>query len=315
MPAVFLRHRLFAPFAPFALCVLFAAACGGESHAVRDSVAANPLPASAAAERRDDDGVTLRASAPPQRIVSLNPTTTEILFALGAGARVVGRTHWDIWPEAARQVPDLGNGIQPNVETILGVRPDLVILYASADNRRAVDRLRASGIPAYSFRVDRVDDFYRVTTRLGMLIGEPERARLLTDSVRRSLRDVRAATAALPHPSVVLPMFDNPLYVIGGGSYLSELVAIAGGRNVYDFLAAPSPQVSLEDVLARAPQVILVGPETKRHMLADPRWRVLPAVGAGRVLTLDTNLVLRPGPRLGEAARSIAALLHPAVHP
>ncbi|MHB0949364.1 MAG: ABC transporter substrate-binding protein [Gemmatimonadaceae bacterium] len=309
MPAVLLRHCLIALFASVA------AACGSGREAARDGAAGDRMPANRAAERHDDDGVALRAAAPPRRIVSLNPTTTEILFALGAGPRVVGRTHWDIWPEAARQVPDLGNGIQPNVETILGAHPDLVILYASADNRRAADRLRASGIPTYSFRVDQVDDFYRVAMHLGVLVGDSGRARLLADSVRRSLQAVRAATATLPHPRVVLPMFDTPLYVIGGGSYLSELVAIAGGRNVYDSLTAPSPQVSLEDVLLRAPQVILVGPETKRHMLADPRWRVLPAVSAGRVLTLDTNLVLRPGPRLGEAARSIAALLHPGVQP
>ena len=305
MPVVFLRLALLAFLA-------LAAACAGERGAAREHT---DTARAAAALPRDDDGVPLRPAPPLRRIVSLNPPPTEILFALGAGARVVGRTHWDIWPEAARQVPDLGNGIQPNVESILGARPDLVLLYASADNRRAADRLRASGIPAYAFRVDRVEDFYRVTGHLGVLLGDGARASQLADSVRRSLAAVRQATAPLPHPSVVLPMFDNPLYVIGGGSYLSELVTIAGGRNVYDSLAAPSPQVSLEDVLRRAPAVILVGPETRRHMLADPRWQVLPAVTAGRVLTLDTNLVMRPGPRLGEAARSIAALLHPELRP
>lgn len=289
------------------VAMLLATACGGERPPARDQQGAVEH------ARADDDGRPLESARPPARIVSLNPTTTEILFALGAGPRLVGRTHWDVWPDSARLVPDLGNGIQPNIEAILATRPDLVVLYASADNRAAADRLRAAGVAAYAFRVDRIADFRRVTLALGTLLGDTARARAVADSVQRTLDRVRAATAGLPRPSVVMPMFDNPLYVIGGGSYLSELVAIAGGRNVYDSLPAPSPQVSLEDVLRRSPDVILVGPVTRDHMLADPRWRVLPAVTAGRVLTLDTNVVLRPGTRLGEAAVSLAALLHPGV--
>ena len=301
MPAVLLR--LVVPL------VLLGTACAREGAVARIPADNTSIPSA------DDDGRAIERRTTPARIVSLNPTTTEILFALGAGPRLVGRTHWDVWPDSARLVPDLGNGIQPNIEAILGAKPDLVILYASADNRPAAERLRAMGIPAYAFRVDRIADFRRVTLALGALLGDSARARQVVDSVQRTLDRVRAATAPLPRPSVVLPMFDNPLYVIGGGSYLSELVAIAGGRNVYDSLAAPSPQVSLEDVLRRAPQVILVGPVTRDHMLADPRWRVLPAVSAGRVLTLDTNLVLRPGVRLGEAAVSLAGLLHPGAVP
>jgi iron complex transport system substrate-binding protein len=219
MPAVFLRHRL-----PALVLVALLAACGAGREAPRDTALTSATPGlrdTPDRALRDDDGVPLRRAAPPQRIVSLNPTTTELLFALGAGSRVVGRTHWDIWPEAARQVPDLGNGIQPNVETILGAHPDLVILYASADNRRAAERLRASGIPAYAFRVDRVDDFYRVTRQLGVLLGDTARAGALADSVRRSLAAVRAATAPLRHPTVVLPRFDNPISFIAGGSSLS----------------------------------------------------------------------------------------------
>ena len=108
------------------------------------------------ARTADDFGDTLSAGTAPRRIVSLNPSTTELLFAIGAGNRLVGRTTYDLWPVAARSVPDLGPGLRPNVEAVLAVHPDLVVLYASDDNRDAARRLRAAGVATAAFRVDRV---------------------------------------------------------------------------------------------------------------------------------------------------------------
>ena len=104
---------------------------------------------------RDDFGDSLLVGVPPTRIVSLNPATTELFFALGAGNRLVGRTHYDLYPAAALAVPDLGNGMRPNVEAVLGARPDLVVLYASNDNRDAAARFRAAGVQTLTLRVDR----------------------------------------------------------------------------------------------------------------------------------------------------------------
>ena len=129
------------------------------------------------------------------RIVSLLPSTTEILFAIGAGNRLVGRTTYDLWPAAARAVPDLGPGLRPNVEAVLAVHPDLVILYASDDNRDAARRLRAAGVPTAAFRVDRIAEFERVTRALGTLTGDSSAARATVDSVRATIARVRAATA------------------------------------------------------------------------------------------------------------------------
>src|SRR5205085_9106592 len=110
--------------------------------------------------------------APPRRIVSLNPSTTELLFAIGAGNRLVGRTTYDMWPVAARAVQDLGPGLRPNVEAVLAAHPDLVVLYASDDNRDAARRVRAAGVATAAFRVDRIADFERVTIALGALTGD-----------------------------------------------------------------------------------------------------------------------------------------------
>ena len=268
-------------------------------------------PSRTASLATDDFGDTVALAAPALRIVSLNPSTTELLFALGAGGRLVGRTTYDVWPVAARALTDLGPGLRPNVEAVLAMRPDLVILYASDDNRDAARRLRAAGVPTASYRVDRIAEFERVTRALGALTGDTSAARAMVDSVMATLERVRAATATLPRPTVFWPLYDQPLLAVGGGSYLNELVEIGGGRNVYGFMPAPSPRITVEDLVKRDPEVILLPPSSRDRYLADVRWRTLRAVREGRVLPVDTNLVLRPGPRLGEAARSIAMLLHP----
>lgn len=272
-------------------------------------------PADRAAPRDDfGDPLPVPASS-PRRIVSLSPATTEILFALGAGGALVGRTHWDLYPPAARAIPDLGNGIEPSLEALLASHPDLVVLYASAGNRAAAAALRARGIAEVALRLDRLADFHRAVRLLGALTGHDSAAVRLDDSVTRTLDRVRAATESLPHPRVFIHSWDNPLLTIGGGSYLSELVAIAGGRNIFADLDAPSPQVSFEEVVRRDPDVILAGPDADVRLRASPRWRRLRAVQNGQVLVLDTVLTARPGPRLGEAAVSIARLLHPGAVP
>ena len=259
----------------------------------------------------DDFGDTLRVGAAPGRIVSLNPSTTELLFAIGAGDRLVGRTTYDRWPEAALAVPDLGPGLRPNVEAVLAARPALVLLYASDDNRDAARRLRAAGVATAAYRVDRIGDFRRVTLALGALTGDSLAARATVDSVDATIARVRAATAPLPRPSVFWPLYDQPLLATGGGSFLNELIGVAGGDNIYGFMAEPSPRITVEDLLKRDPEVILLSPESRARYVADPRWRALRAVRENRLLAVDTAVVYRPGPRLGEAALSIARLLHP----
>jgi iron complex transport system substrate-binding protein len=264
---------------------------------------------------RDDFGHTLPANLAPRRIVSLNPATTELFFALGAGNRLVGRTEYDLYPREAQAVPPLGGGMRPNVEAVLGVRPDLVVLYASNENRDAAERLRAAGVPTLSLRVDRIAHFRRAVARLGEVLGDTAAARVVIDSVDRTLSRVRAATAGRARPGTFWKAWDSPVIAIGGGSFLTELVEIAGGRNIYGDDPRPSLDVTIEDVVRRDPDVVLAGPESAARMRAAPAWQALRAVRDGRVLVVDTTLVGRPGVRLGEAAASIARLLHPGALP
>jgi iron complex transport system substrate-binding protein len=311
MPVVY--HRYFG--LGFGACVAFAAAlvvaCGdarSRTPAVADTAAAKTI---GGLTIRDDFGDTLALRAPPRRIVSLNPATTELFFALGAGDRLVGRTHFDLYPAAAQAVQDLGSAIPPNVESVLGVRPDLVLLYASESNREPALRLHAAGVPTLTLRIDHIADFRRALGILGRVVGDTARATVVADSVTATLERVRAATQGKPRLTAFWKAWDSPVIAIGGGSFLSELVEIAGGKNIYGDDRRPAFDVTIEDVVRRDPDVVFAGPESGDRMRAAPAWRALRAVREGRILIVDTMLVGRPGVRLGEAAVSLARLLHP----
>jgi ABC-type Fe3+-hydroxamate transport system substrate-binding protein len=259
----------------------------------------------------DDFGDRILTGTRPQRIVSLNPATTEMLFALGAGNRLVGRSKYDLWPDSAKLIPSLGNGMRPNVEAVLGTHPDLVVLYASQDDRPTANRLRAAGVSTLSLKTDHISDFGRTMSILGVLTGDTARARVITDSVYHTLDRVRSATARLPRPTVFWHIWDAPIITIGSGSFLNELVDIAGGKNSYADIAASSAEISLEDVARRDPDFILAGPVGKAQIEGDPRWRIVRAARDNKILVVDTTLVGRPSVRLGEAALSLANLLHP----
>jgi ABC-type Fe3+-hydroxamate transport system substrate-binding protein len=265
-------------------------------------------PARAVVTVVDDFGDTVALGSAPRRIVSLNPATTELLFAIGAGNRLVGRSHWDTYPDSARLVTDLGNGMRPNVEAVLAAHPDLVLLYASAENRAARDAFHRAHIATLTQRVDRIDDFARAVHTLGLALGDTTRANAITDSVLGTLARVRALTSGLKRPRVFWPMWESPLLATGHGSFFSELLDAAGATNIFDDLSAPSPQVTFEEVVKRDPDVVLEG---SHHGLTAARWQSVRAVRTGRVIVYDTLIVGRPGVRLGEAAMHLANLLHP----
>jgi iron complex transport system substrate-binding protein len=311
MPFVYHRSSSLGFGASVALAALVVA-CGDArsrtTSAATDTAAAN---VTGAFVLRDDFGDTLTLRAPPRRIVSLNPATTELFFALGAGDRLVGRTHFDLYPPAAQAVPDLGSAIPPNVESVLGVRPDLVMLYASNSNRDAATRLHAAGVPTLTLRIDHIADFRRAVEILGRVLGDTVRATVVADSVRRTLERVQTAMQGKPRLTAFWKAWDSPVIAIGGGSFLSELVEIAGGKNIYGHDPRPAFDVTIEDVVRRDPDVVFAGPESGERMRTAPAWRALRAVREGHILIVDTMLVGRPGVRLGEAAVSLARLLHP----
>lgn len=294
-----------------AATALAAAACTGDRGSRKAFADTAEGTGRAAVAFRDDFGDTLSLRALPRRIVSLNPATTELFFALRAGDRLVGRTHFDLYPPEAQAVTDLGNALPPNVEAVLGVRPDLVTLYASASNRDAAARLHAAGVPTLTLRIDHIADFRRAVKMLGVVVGDTAQANLVADTVSQTLERVRAAMQGVPRLTAFWKAWDSPVIAIGGGSFLSELVDIAGGRNIYGDDPRPAFDVTIEDVIRRNPDVVFAGPESGARMKGAAAWRALRAVRDGRILIVDTMLVGRPGVRLGEAAVSLARLMHP----
>jgi iron complex transport system substrate-binding protein len=260
----------------------------------------------------DDFGDTVvQRAKPPTRIVSLNPATTAMLFAMGAGSRVVGRTRWDTYPPAVQAITDVGDGLRPNVEAVLAQRPDLVILYASADDRIAADAFHRAGLATLSLRIDRIGDFARALRMLGFVLHDEHGASVVSDSVLSTIARVHTATATLTPVTLVWIVDDAPLRVIGGGSYLNTLVTDAGGRNLYGDVTDPAPVVSLENVLHQDPSALVMSPSLARTIRADPRWQGWLRGRPSGVVVPDTALVGMPSVRMGEATTQLASLLHP----
>lgn len=273
-------------------------------------LACRPAAPARPGELVDDTGAHTSLAAPPQRVVSLIPATTELLFALGAGDRLVGRTSWCDYPADAAQVPDLGNGIDPNVEAVLAARPDLVLLYKSGANRGAAERLRGLGVPTLELATDRIADIGRLTRLLGQALGLREAAESL---VARTDRDLAAASRApdrpTARPSVFILAWDRPAMTLGRGSFLSEILERAGARNSFDDLPTSSAQVSIEAVATRNPDYILVTSAGDPAVAGRPEWRVVRAVRERRFLRVRGSEFNRPGPRVGLAVREMAAAL------
>src|SRR5437016_6357348 len=261
----------------------------------------------------DDAGRRVSLAAPPRRIVSLLPSSTEILFAVGAGDRLVGRTAWCDYPPAALAVPSVGDGMPPNVEAVAARRPALVVLYRSGPNVTAAAQLERLGIRTVLFDLNRLEDLGPVARRLGVLTGR----RAAGDSLARAMDSLVSQSPESPTPgtkSLVFIVWDNPPIVIGAGSYLDQLAWLAGARNVFHDIGTPSAQVSIETIAARKPDFIAVLSDTAaRPRYADrPEWRVVAAVRKGRFLFLPGRLFGRPGPRAAEAVRELRRRLETA---
>ncbi len=260
----------------------------------------------------DDFGRALPTDAQfATRVVSLNPTATELIFTIGADARLVGRSRWDEHPAETKKIPAVGDGIRPNVEAVLALRPSLVILYATAENRAAEAAFHRAGIRTLSLRVDHIAQFLALTRTLGVALGAEEAARVVRDSVQRTLDQVRAVTQGATPVSVAWPLWQQPVMVVGRGSYLDELIEIAGGRNVFHDLDAPSPIVNIEEIARRNPDVMVASTRTRAELVAKPQWGAVRAIRDNRFILDNPALTGRPSVVLGMAAVSLARALHP----
>lgn len=256
----------------------------------------------------DDAGDTLALASPARRVVSLIPAVTELLFAIGAGPLVVGRTQYCDFPAAAKAVPNLGDGIEPSVEAIVAQRPDLVVLYNSGQNAAVAGRLRDLGIPSIRINTDALSSVRRVGRLLGHLTNHQQGADSLVAIFDTALAHATRKPASR-RPRVLLLVWEQPPITIGRGSFLSELIERAGADNLFNDVTASSGVVSIEAVAARNPDLIFTTVEGPAAFATRPEWQVVPAVRQRRFLHVTGSEFIRPSPRAPGAIRQLAAQL------
>lgn len=267
----------------------------------------------------DQTGRPLDLPARPRRIVSLVPSVTEDLYAIGAQEALVGVTDFCDYPPQARGKTRVGDMLAPNLETVVGLKPDLVVATRSGNAKETFDQLRRLGIPVYLVDPVSVADVLRLIAGLGDLTGRRDGAAAVTAALERRLAAVRERVEGRPRPRVLYVLWPEPLIVPGRGSLVSELIALAGGLSVTADQGPGYPRMSLEAAVGRAPEVIILA----RHggsagPAVLPQWQrleSLPAIKGGRLYAVDGNLLHRYGPRVAEGLESIARLLHPEAFP
>ncbi len=247
----------------------------------------------------DAAGTRHTFQAAPRRIVSLVPSATEALLEMGVANHLAGRTDYDRMPELSG-LPSVGGGLQPNLEILVSLDLDLVIRFAGDSDLATAERLTDLGTPHFAVQPDGIDDVLTIIGDLGRIMGESEAADLVLREIRDTLDDVARRVAELPEPRVVYLLGGDPPWVAGPGTYLDELMTVAGGNNVFDDLGPLYAPVSMEALLARELDLILL-PEG----LAPP-----PLLAHVRSAALPASVEI-PGPGLGRAARDIARLIHP----
>ncbi|MCC7461099.1 MAG: ABC transporter substrate-binding protein [Gammaproteobacteria bacterium] len=274
-------------------------------------LAAGSLPA--AQRVVDDDGQVLELPGPVQRIVSLAPGATAMLFAAGAGGRVVATSRFSEEPDAARSIARIGDAQNFDIERILALRPDVVVAWSGGTPPLALERLERLGLRVYRHRVERLDDFAPALRRLGALAGTPAPAAAAAQDLERRIAALRARSVAGRRPSVLIQIWDRPVYTVGRAQLLSDVVEACGFRNLFEDLGAPGPAVAVEAVIARDPDVILaVAPDAAAARAWLDGWRAYPSLRAVRqrrlLAQVDTRLS-RMGPQSISAAEALCQSL------
>jgi iron complex transport system substrate-binding protein len=259
----------------------------------------------------DDDGKPLALQAPATRIVSLSPGATAMLFAAGAGDRVVGTAGFSDEPAAARAIPRIGDSLGYDVERILALRPQVVIAWGTGTNAAILQQLRRSGLPVYSHHVARLSDMPASIERLGQLAGTQDLARSAAQALAARIAALDALRGTAVRHTVLVQIWDRPVYTVGGTQILSDAIEHCGLRNVYGELADASPAVTVESVLARDPWLVLaVAPSESVATEWLDRWRKLPTLQAVRqdhLLALSDQRFSRMGPAAIDATEALCA--------
>lgn len=272
----------------------------------------------------DDFGRNVTLSRIPERLISLAPSNTEILFALGLSSKVVGVTKFcDYPPEVSEMVKKgnitvIGGFADPSIERIVALNPDLV-LAASSLQEKVVNDLEEKGITVIALNPKKIDQILVNIRLVGKVCGKVDEAEKLTNEMQRVIDGVVSKTRNIAHrPGVYYEVWYEPLYTIGSGTWQNELIEMAGGVNIFADAKQTYPIVSSEAVIQRNPEIIIVslgymGGVKKEDFEKRPGWSVISAVKNNRIFEIDENIFIRCGPRIVQGLQQLAWLIHPEI--
>jgi iron complex transport system substrate-binding protein len=249
----------------------------------------------------------------PHRVICLMPIVTDTVFALGAGDDVVAISDYTKYPAAALKKPSVGDLIKPSIETILSLHPDLVIGMQPKGPMEVTDQLERAGIPIFLVSPHGIAGIFQSIESVGMALNRTQQADALVHSLQQRVDAVRARTKDLPAPRVFMPIWYDPITTIGKNAFITEVIEAAGGRSVTDDLTSEWPQISMEVVLERAPDALLLvrGGKTTIQVLQDrPGWSSMTAIKARRAYYVDDRINLA-SPMAIDALEDLAKQFHP----
>ena len=269
-------------------------------------------PARAAIELADDEGTPLRLARPAVRIVSLAPHLTELLFAAGAGERIVGAVQYSNYPEAAKKIPRVGGYTTVDVERVAALKPDLVVAWKSGNRDPAIDKLRALGIPVFINEPRHIDDVAKSLTQLGRLAGTDATAEAAARAFRQRHAALAAKYAGRPPVRLFYEIWNRPLMTVNGEHLISDVIRLCAGDNVFARLPVLAPVIDTEAVLAARPEAIIASGmgDARPEWVDDWRqWSKLPAVARGNLFFIPPDLIQRHSPRILDGAERLCGQL------
>jgi iron complex transport system substrate-binding protein len=253
-------------------------------------------------------------AAVPRKVVSLAPSVTETLFALGFGDRVVGVTTYCDYPVEAQRLPKIGGFMNPSLEVIVAKKPDVVIGVNTATEPAKAREMERLGLRVTLISVSSLNDILTGIKSIARLMGSPQTGEKLVGKIDADIQAIKKRVGAAPRRRVLLAVGIRPLVVVGGRNFIDELITLAGGENIAGSATQPWLNLPEEYVVAKAPQVIIEAGMGSERQQAGNRWgdlKSVPAVTNGRVYAYPSDKILRPGPRVGEALTELAGLIHP----
>lgn len=264
----------------------------------------------------DDVGRKIYLAKPPKRVVSLAPSITEILFAIGAGGSVVGVTEFCDYPPEALTKTQVGDS-RANLEAILALEPDLV-LAMEVIRDDVLKTLQQLKIPLFIMEAQSLEHVYAHVQTLGRMLGRVPEANSVAHTMRQDIQAIASKTRSLPKPRVLYVVYPQPFITVGPGSFIHQLLELAGGDNIAKDAGSAYPRLSMEVVLQKDPEIILFptmgGQNTPEMDLVQwSRWTTMSAVKNKRLHLVPWTLISRPGPRLVQGLEAIAKILHPEV--